>query len=65
MKVINKVNSKPSKNVVKAIVVTPAVEVEKGYCVDCKHYILGGQCGKTGRRTGALNEKPCFKRNTL
>lgn len=37
------------------------VEVEKGYCVDCEHYVLGGQCGINGKPTGALNEKPCFK----
>lgn len=43
--------------------VNPSVEV--GYCIDCKHYILGGQCGRTGKITGALNEKPCFKTNTL
>lgn len=46
----------------------PGVEVEakgedKGYCVDCEHYILGGHCGMTNRHTGALNEKKCFKRN--
>ena len=37
---------------------------EIGYCLDCKHYIFGGFCGKTNRHTGALNEKQCFKRNT-
>jgi DNA-binding MarR family transcriptional regulator len=40
-----------------------SAEVESGYCLDCKHYIFGGFCGKTNRHTGALNEKQCFKRN--
>lgn len=37
-------------------------KMDIGYCLDCKHYILGGNCAKTGRYTGALNEKICFKR---
>ena len=41
------------------------VEALKGYCMDCEHYIFGGHCGKNGKPTGALNEKPCFKQNTL
>lgn len=57
--------AKPRKEVKAVEVTKPAVTAEIGYCVDCQHYILGGQCGKTGRLTGALNEKPCFKRNTL
>lgn len=36
---------------------------ERGYCIDCKHYVVGGNCARTARYTGALNEKPCFKRN--
>lgn len=62
---VSKITSKPSKKVVKVVEVTPDIEAEKGYCVDCKHYVLGGECEKTGKLTGALNEKPCFKRNTL
>lgn len=42
--------------------VEDSAEVESGYCLDCKHYIFGGFCGKTKRYTGALNEKQCFKR---
>ena len=58
-------HSKPSKKPSKVVEVKPAVEAQKGYCMDCEHYIFGGHCGKTGRLTGALNEKPCFKQNTL
>lgn len=54
-------NKKPSK----VVEVKPAVEALKGYCMDCEHYIFGGHCGKNGKPTGALNEKPCFKQNTL
>ena len=36
---------------------------ERGYCIDCKHYVVGGNRARTARYTGALNEKPCFKRN--
>lgn len=57
--------SKPSKKPSKVVEVKPAVEALKGYCMDCEHYIFGGQCGKNGKPTGALNEKPCFKQNTL
>lgn len=56
--------SKPSK-VIEVVEEKPAVDFQKGYCMDCKHYIVGGQCGKNGKPTGALNEKPCFKQNTL
>ena len=55
----------PSKNPSKDAEVKPAVEALKGYCVDCLHYVVGGHCGKTGRLTGALNKKHCFKQNTL
>lgn len=48
-----------------AKVVEVPVEVEKGYCIDCKHYVAGGYCGRTNRHTGALNEKTCFKKITL
>lgn len=37
------------------------VEYGKGYCIDCKHYVVGGTCGDTGRITGALHKKSCFK----
>lgn len=57
--------SKPSKKPSKDVEIKSAVEALKGYCVDCLHYVVGGHCGKTGRLTGALNEKPCFKQNTL
>mgnify|MGYP007130619817 FL=1 len=57
--------SKPSKKPSKVVEVKPAVEALKGYCMDCEHYIFGGHCGKNGKPTGALNEKPCFKQNTL
>lgn len=57
--------SKPSKKPSKVVEVELLVEAKKGYCVDCKHYVMGGQCGEKGRYTGALNEKPCFERNTL
>jgi hypothetical protein len=36
-------------------------KLSKGYCLDCEHYISGGDCSKTHRATGALNEKLCFK----
>ena len=55
----------PSKDPSKDVEVKPAVEALKGYCVDCLHYVVGGHCGKTGRLTGALNKKHCFKQNTL
>lgn len=54
-----------SKKPSKVVEVKPAVEAQKGYCMDCEHYILGGKCGKSGKPTGALNEKSCFKQNTL
>jgi len=58
--------SKPSKiKPSKDVEVKPSVEALKGYCMDCEHYIFGGHCGKNGKPTGALNEKPCFKQNTL
>ena len=57
--------SKPSKKPSKVVEVKSAVEAQKGYCMDCEHYIFGGHCGKNGKPTGALNEKPCFKQNTL
>jgi hypothetical protein len=57
--------SKPSKKLNKVVEVKSAVEAQKGYCMDCEHYIVGGQCGKNGKPTGALNEKLCFKQNTL
>lgn len=34
---------------------------DKGYCLDCCYYLAGGHCSKTGRDTGALNKKICFK----
>ena len=49
----------------KIVEVKPAVEALKGYCMDCEHYIFGGHCGKNRKPTGALNEKPCFKQNSL
>lgn len=55
----------PSKKTSKDVEAKPAVEALKGYCVDCLHYVVGGHCGKTGRLTGALNKKHCFKQNTL
>ena len=58
-------HSKPSKKPSKVVEAKPAVEAQKGYCMDCEHYIFGGHCGKNGKFTGALNEKPCFKQNTL
>lgn len=39
-------------------------DIEKGYCRECMSYIAGGWCDKTGKITGALNEKKCFKRNS-
>lgn len=36
---------------------------DKGYCIDCMSYVVGGICGRTGRYTGALNRKVCFKDN--
>lgn len=35
--------------------------LRKGYCMDCEHYMPIGQCARTKRYTGALNEKQCFK----
>lgn len=60
-----KPNKEPSKKPSKVVEETPAVDAPKGYCMDCEHYIVGGQCGKNGKPTGALNEKLCFKQNTL
>ena len=57
--------ARASKKPSKVVEITPAVEAQKGYCMDCEHYIFGGHCGKNGKPTGALNEKPCFKQNTL
>lgn len=45
--------------------VEDSAEVESGYCLDCKHYIFGGFCGKINRHTGALNEKQCFTKHTM
>lgn len=41
----------------------PKMSEDIDYCRHCKHYCAGGLCGKTGRYTGSLNEKQCFKRN--
>lgn len=30
-------------------------------CMDCKRYVQGGTCSKTGRDVGALWQKTCFK----
>ena len=40
-------------------------DIPIGYCMDCEHYIAGGHCENTGRSTGALNEKRCFKSKEL
>ena len=37
------------------------VDSGNGYCIDCKHYKVGGICGKNGKDTGALRKKECFK----
>lgn len=44
------------------VIARPKFTGDIGYCRECKHYVLGGHCGKTGKETGALNEKQCFKR---
>lgn len=36
---------------------------QKGYCIDCIYYEVGGKCLRTGKDTGALNRKVCFKDN--
>ena len=32
-----------------------------GYCIYCCHYRSNGHCAKTGKDTGALHKKVCFK----
>lgn len=32
-----------------------------GRCMDCKRYVPGGICSKTGRDVGALWQKTCFE----
>ena len=36
-------------------------ESGEGYCIDCLYYMAGGHCSKTGKDTGALHKKICFK----
>lgn len=48
----------------KEVVVIPAyLNSGENFCLDCAYYLVGGNCGKTGRITGALHKKSCFKRN--
>lgn len=30
------------------------------YCIECAHYLKGGNCGKSGKTIGALHQKKCF-----
>lgn len=55
-------NSKLSKKEKKAAAVKSINDSGEGYCLDCFYYLVGGHCTKTGRDTGALNKKQCFKR---
>lgn len=34
---------------------------QRGYCLDCQDYIIGGFCSRNGKPIGALNQKLCFK----
>lgn len=36
--------------------------VTHDYCLDCRHYQMGGFCAKSQRTTGALHNKPCFEK---
>lgn len=53
---------KQSKKEKKAAVIKSMNDSGEGYCLDCFYYLAGGHCTKTGRDTGALNKKQCFKR---
>lgn len=58
--------ARKSKDIKQILETNPAPEKpikDRGYCIDCEHYVVGGTCARTARYTGALNEKPCFKRN--
>lgn len=57
---VRKARKKKAKPVVE---VNPIPALLEGYCIDCAYYMVGGICRNTGRSTGALNKKHCFKNN--